>query len=53
MSQINPSSSGHVPDSEAPREGQGEERELTEYREPAERRDQPGAREEERESNEG
>jgi hypothetical protein len=53
MSQINPSSSGHVPDSEAPREGQKEERELTEYRQPPEERDRPGAREEERSSEEG
>jgi hypothetical protein len=46
--QTNPSAGGHVPDSKAPREGETEERELTEYRQPPGERDQPGAREEER-----
>jgi hypothetical protein len=48
----NPSASGHVPDSEAPREGETEDRELTEYRQEPEERDRPGAREEEREGEE-
>jgi hypothetical protein len=44
----NPSAAGHVPDSEAPREGETEPRELTEYRQPPGERDRPGAREKER-----
>jgi hypothetical protein len=44
----NPSSSGHVPDSGAPREGDTEDRELTEYRQPPGERDKPGGREKER-----
>jgi hypothetical protein len=46
-----PSEPGHVPDGEgAPRESEGtRERELTEYRVPPGERDQPGARERERE----
>jgi hypothetical protein len=46
--EANPSSSGHVPESQAPREGEQEGRELTEYRQPREQREQPGARERER-----
>jgi hypothetical protein len=46
---INPSSSGHVPEERAPREGEQEDRELTEYRQPPVEREQPGAREAERE----
>jgi hypothetical protein len=49
----NPSSTGHVPDSEAPREGETEDRELTEYRRPPEERDEPGGREKERAPEEG
>ena len=49
----NPSSSGHVPESEAPREAEQEERELTEYRQPREAREQPGGRERERKGGEG
>jgi hypothetical protein len=48
MNQATPSSSGHVPESEAPREGQQEDRELTEYRQPRAEREQPGGRETER-----
>lgn len=46
-----PSQPGHVPGGEAtPRESTGSrERELTEYRVPRRERDQPGARERERE----
>ena len=53
MSEANPSSSGHVPESEAPREGQQEDRELTEYRQPEGEREQPGGRERERAHEEG
>ena len=53
MSEANPSSSGHVPESEAPREGQQEERELTEYQQPRAEREQPGAREKERGQEDG
>ena len=53
MSEANPSSSGHVPESEAPREGQQEERELTEYQRPPAEREQPGAREKERGQEDG
>jgi hypothetical protein len=44
----NPSGGGHVPDSKAPREGEAEPRELTEYRQPEGEREEPGAREKER-----
>jgi hypothetical protein len=46
----NPSAGGHVPESEAPREDEGEARELTEYRQPEDKRDRPGAREKERDA---
>jgi hypothetical protein len=49
----NPSAGGHVPDSKAPGEGDPEPRELTEYRQPAGERDEPGAREKERSSEAG
>jgi hypothetical protein len=54
MSQSNnPSAGGHLPESEAPREDETEGRELTEYRQPPDERDLPGAREKERAPEEG
>lgn len=46
---VNPSGTDHVPRRQAPREGSGGGRELTEYEVPEGERDQPGARERERE----
>ncbi len=50
---VNPSESDHVPQRQAPGEGEQTDRELTEYQEPPGKREEPGARERERKGQRG